>query len=143
MKKGPSRSNIVRFALAAVVAHAAVGVLHAAAHQVLGVETSMAQQVFILAVIFVAPLVAGLLLWKKRTRAGAALLAGSMAGSLAFGVYYHFIADSPDHVAHVALMSPAGWAIVFQATALLLVLTEAGGICAGALALRKSRDHIH
>ena len=139
MKERPSGSNVIRVALAAIVAHAAVGAVHGAAHQVLGVEISTAQLVFIVTVIFVAPLAAGLLLLRGRTRAGAALLACAMVGSFAFGVYYHFINDSPDHVAHVSRLSPAGWAIIFQATALLLALTEAAGAWAGAVALRKSR----
>ncbi len=133
------RSSAVRFALYAVVAHAAVVALHSAAHEILGVKATPAQLVFIVAVIMVAPLVAGLLLWRGKERAGALLLICSMLGSLAFGVYYHFVADTADHVSHVARMSPANWAIVFQATALLLALVEALGAWAGWSVLKKTR----
>lgn len=133
------RSSAVRFALYAVVAHAAVGGLHSAAHEILGVKVTPAQLVFIVALIMVAPLVAGLLLWRGKERAGALLLICSMLGSLAFGVYYHFVADTADHVSHVARMSPAGWAIVFQATALLLALIEALAAWAGWSVLKKVR----
>ncbi len=133
------RSSAVRFALYAVVAHAAVGVLHSAAHEILGVKVTPAQLIFIVAVIMVAPLVAGLLLWRGKERAGALLLICSMLGSLAFGVYYHFVADTADHVSHVARMSPASWAVVFQATALLLALIEALGAWAGWSVLKKVR----
>jgi hypothetical protein len=132
------RSVAVRFALYAVVAHAAVLVAHSAAHEILGVKASPAQLVFIVAVIIVVPLVAGLLLWKRKEKAGALLLICSMIGSLLFGVYYHFVADTTDHVSHVARMSPAGWAIVFQATALLLALIEALGAWAGWSVLKRS-----
>ena len=133
-----NRSNAVRLALYVVAAHAAVLVVHSAAHEILGVKASTPQLVFIVAVIIVAPLVAGLLLWKGKAKAGALLLACSMAGSLAFGVYYHFVADTADHVAHVARMSPAGWAVAFQASALLLSLAEALGAWAAWSVLKKS-----
>jgi hypothetical protein len=129
------RPSAVRFALRVVVAHAAAVALHSAAHEVLGVEATGPQLTFIVAVIIVAPLVAGLLLWRGREQAGALLLACSMIGSLVFGVYYHFVSDTADHVSHVARMTPAGWAVVFQATALALALTEAAGAWAGARAL--------
>ena len=132
------RPNAVRLALYAVVAHAAILALHSAAHEILGVKATPAQLVFIVAVIMIAPLLAGLLVWKKSGKAGGLLLACSMTGALLFGVYYHFIADTTDHVSHVALMSPAGWAVVFQATALLLALIEACGAWAGWSVLKKS-----
>ncbi|HJU57046.1 MAG TPA: hypothetical protein VJ715_20845 [Pyrinomonadaceae bacterium] len=133
------RSSAVRFALYAVVAHAAVVALHSTAHEILGVKATPAQLVFIVAIIMAAPLVAGLLLWRGKERAGALLLICSMLGALAFGVYYHFVADTADHVSHVARMSPAGWAVVFQATALLLALVEALGAWAGWSVLKKVR----
>src|SRR5215212_11043971 len=132
------KSNAVRLALYVIAAHAAVLVVHSAAHEILGVKASTPQLVFIVAVIIVAPLTAGLLLWRGKVKAGAILLTCSMAGSLVFGVYYHFVADTADHVSHVARMSPAGWAVVFQATALLLSLIEAVGAWAGWSVLKKS-----
>lgn len=138
MAQKADRPGAVRFALYAVAAHAAVTAAHSAAHEILGVEATPAQLVFIVAVIIVAPLVAGLLLWRGKRRAGARLLISSMLGSLLFGVYYHFVADTADHVSHVARMSPAGWAAVFQATALLLSLTEAVGAWAGWSVMKKS-----
>jgi hypothetical protein len=129
------RSKAVRLALYAVIAHAAVLVVHSAAHEVLGVEASPAQLAFIVAVIIVAPLAGGLLLWKGNVKAGALVLTASMTGALAFGVYYHFVADTADHVSHVARLSPAGWAVAFQASALLLSLAEAFGAWAGARVL--------
>lgn len=127
---------MIRLALAAVIAHAVVLSLHAAAHQILGVEASQAQLFFIVIVIMVAPLAAGLLLWRRMT-AGAALMVCSMAGSLIFGVYNHFVAISPDHVSHVARLPQKSWAIIFQITAALLALVEAFGVWAGLRTLKK------
>lgn len=138
MKGRAYKSSVTRLALAAVVAHAAVLVAHSAAHEILGVEASPAQLAFIVAVIIVAPLAAGLLLWKRKEKAGASLLIGSMIGSLVFGVYYHFVADTTDHVSHVARMTPLGWSVVFQATAFLLALIEAFGVWAGWSVLKRS-----
>ena len=138
MARKADRSNAVRFALYAVVAHAAIGALHSAAHAILGVKVSPPQLVFIVVAIIVAPLVAGLMLWRGKVKEGAFLLTCSMLGALMFGIYYHFIADTTDHVSHVATLAPAGWAVVFQATALLLALIEAFGALAGALVMKKS-----
>jgi hypothetical protein len=71
-------------------------------------------------------------------RAGAALLLASMLGSFAFGLYYHFVADTIDHVAHVARLQPAFWSATFQVTAYLLAISEASG-AAVALAFFKGR----
>lgn len=138
MTRKADRSKAVRFALYAVVAHAAIGALHSAAHEILGVKVSPPQLVFIVVAIIVAPLVAGLMLWRGKLKEGAFLLTCAMLGALMFGIYYHFVADTTDHVSHVATLAPANWAVVFQATALLLALTEAVGAVAGALVTKKS-----
>lgn len=137
MKEKGSTPNTIRLALAAVIAHAVVVALHSTAHQILGVQASPLQMLFIVTVIIIAPPLAGVLLWKDFRWPGAMLLAASMAGSLIFGVYNHFVAHSPDHVSQVSSMSPAGWAVVFQVTALLLSITEALGICAGVLIMER------
>jgi hypothetical protein len=114
-------------------------VAHSVAHEVLPVKATAAQLAFIVPVIVVAPVVAGLML-PRRTRAGAALLAASMLGSFAFGLYYHFVADTIDHVAHVARMEPALWSSVFQVTAYLLLASEAAGAAAAwPLAFNRAR----
>lgn len=113
---------LVWFHLAAVVAHSA-------AHEVLQVKATPAQLAFIVPAIVVAPVAAGLML-PKFGRAGAWLLLASMAGSLCFGLYYHFVADTIDHVSHVARMEPAAWSAVFRTTAWLLLASEALGAAA-------------
>ena len=131
------RPDKIRLAQAAIITHTVVGFLHSAAHQMLGVQASPAQLVFIITVIMVAPLVAGILLWKRLKTEGAGLLIVSMAGSLIFGVFNHFVSLSPDHVSQVAALPQKNWALVFQLTAALLALVEMFGIWAGILVLRK------
>jgi hypothetical protein len=109
--------------------HFLVVVAHSVAHEVLKVEATPAQLAFIVPVIIVAPVVAGLTL-SKFPRAGAALLLASMVGSFCFGLYYHFVADTIDHVAHVAAMEPAFWSSAFVVTAYLLLVSEALGAAA-------------
>lgn len=101
-------------------------VAHSIAHEALAVKATPAQLAFIVPVIIVGPAAAGLVLG-RRTGAGAALLAASMAGSFFFGLYYHFVADTIDHVSHVARLGPAFWSGVFRVTAWLLLASEAAG----------------
>lgn len=113
-------------------------VLHSVAHETLSVKASPAQLAFIIPVIILAPLVAGFLL-PKFEKAGAALLLASLAGSFVFGLYYHFVADTIDHVAHVARLQPAFWSAMFQVTAYLLAASEVSGAAAAGMLLAAGR----
>ena len=137
MKGESSTSDGLRLAFMAIIAHALVGSLHAAAHQVLGVQISPLQLVYIILVITVAPLVAGILFWKRMKTEGGLLLVCSLAGALFFGVFNHFLAISPDHVSRVAELPQKTWTLVFQITAVLLALAEAFGIWAGMRVLKR------
>ena len=113
--------KVVRYGLFLVLGHLMILSLHAFAHVQLRVYASLLGNVFIVLVIWLAPLVALTLLLQQRLRAGVAVLAAAMFGSLWFGVYHHFIALSPDHVSHV----PAGETrVLFQVTAVLLAVAE-------------------
>ena len=125
-------------ALAVVAIHFVVVVLHAIAHNVLPVNATPAQLAFIVPVIVVAPLFAAAMLVKFE-KAGMVLLTASMLGSFVFGVYYHFIADTIDHVAHVAHREPLFWSQMFQLTAYLLAISEAAGVAVGLLSLATKR----
>ena len=74
-----------------------------------------------------------------RSRAGAWIVAASMAGALVFGLVNHFIVDGSDHVTHVA----AEWRSLFGVTAALLVVSEAAGVAIGvwaAIGIRAGRS---
>jgi len=130
-------SRAARFALIVIIAHAVISSLHASAHRSLNIELSPPQLVFIAIVIIVAPLAAGLLLWKGSRTAGALLLAFSMAGAFLFGVVNHFMFISPDHVLHVPGLPGSPRVLMFQITAVLLALVEGIGVIAGIMALKR------
>lgn len=126
-------------ALVVIAVHFAVVVMHSAAHQILPVKATPAQLAFIVPVIIVAPVVAGFMLSKFNT-AGVVLFTLAMFGSLVFGVYYHFIADTIDHVAHVAHLQPAFWSQMFRVTSYLLAITELLGSAVGVMLLLGRRQ---
>jgi hypothetical protein len=131
-------NKIKALAAAIVVAHAAIAVVHGAAHTRLEIDMSRLSDMFIIIVIMIGPFVALGLIIAGRLQAGYWLLFATMAGSLLFGAWNHFVVESPDHVAHVA---EGTWGTIFQFTAYLLSLSEAAG-CAigvwGATALKKA-----
>jgi hypothetical protein len=118
----------------AVLAHLLVSLVHGYAHNQLGVGLSAWQNSYVLIVITLGPLIALALVWMRRTRVGFALLAISMAGSLIFGGYFHYIGISPDHVSHLPPGDAQG---MFRVTAVLLLATELFGAIVGVLGMRK------
>ena len=121
----------------AVLAHLAVNVLHGRAHEMLSVGLSPWQNTYVVVVILIAPLVAMLLLWTRYVRLGLLVLVISMAGSLIFGVIYHYVIVSSDHVSHLPPGDAQG---LFRMTALLLILTELFGVVVGLWALRRNNQ---
>ena len=111
-----------RWLIAAVLAHLVVALVHGAAHAEAHVPLSRAGNLFVFIVILAGPFVGLALTWPAE-RLGNWVIAITMAGSLVFGLVNHFVYDSPDHVAHVALP----WRPLFATTAVLLVLTESLG----------------
>ena len=124
-------------ALVAVVAHLLVSMVHGRAHEQLAVGLSNWQNIYVLTVIVIAPLIAVILIWTRLARLGLVLLVISMAGSLIFGVAYHYVVISPDHVSHIPPGDAQG---LFRTTALLLVLTELFGLAVGLWGLRKIQN---
>jgi hypothetical protein len=119
----------------AVLAHLVVNLLHGRAHEELDVSLSTWQYIYVINVILFAPLIAMLLLWTRYARMGLLLLVVSMAGSLIFGVSYHYLIISPDHIFHLPPGDAAG---TFRLTAFLLVLTELFGVIVGLFGLRSN-----
>lgn len=112
-----------------VLLHLLITLVHGAAHSFLYILMASWQNTYILLVIMILPLVAGMLLWRRR-RAGFTLLFLSMLGAFVFGGYYHFILPGPDNVAELTEHS---WTLPFQVSAVLLALTEAAGTLVGLL----------
>ena len=123
------------WATIAVAAHVVIGVIHSVAHEGLGVELTRFQDIFVQSVYLGLPLLAAILVWTPLARAGALILAVSLAASLVFGVWFHFVLVSPDHVAHL----PVGdQQLLFRATAVLMALINAGGAWLGLHLVRSS-----
>lgn len=120
-----------RLALLLLLGHIVVNMAHGVAHWALAIPLTRSQELFILLVIVIAPLAAGVLIWRGSRFAGPLVLAASLAGALLFGVWNHFVALSPDHVSHLLGAASPGWRILFHATAILLVPTEGLGCWAG------------
>jgi hypothetical protein len=116
-----------------VLAHTVIVLLHGAAHQELNVALSLWQKNYAASVILLAPIVAAVLLWTRHGHTGFLLLTASMAGSLIFGLYYHYVAVSADHVSHIPPGDAQG---LFRLTALLLTAPETFGSAVGIMDLR-------
>jgi len=116
--------NYAAIATAIVLVHLVVATLHGGAHDSLGVGLSPWQNAFVWIVIVAAPLVAAAASWTRYRRPAALLLGISMLGALLFGLYFHFIAISNDHVSHLPEGDARG---MFIATAILLMPLEAAG----------------
>lgn len=121
----------------AVLVHLVVSIVHGRAHESLAVGLSSWQNLYVLTVIVIAPLVAMALIWTRYARTGLRLLVVSMAGSLIFGIAYHYVVISPDHVSHIPPGDAQG---LFRTTAMLLVLTELFGVLVGLWGLRKIQN---
>jgi len=132
-----ARNKVAVLVTVSVLAHLVVTLLHGRAHEQLAVGLTTWQNAYVMTVVLIAPLIAMVLAWLRRTRLGLMVLLLSMAGSLIFGVIYHYVIVSSDHVSHL----PAGDAqSVFRTTALLLVLTELFGVVVGLFGLRQRVD---
>jgi hypothetical protein len=81
---------------------------------------------FVLIVIIAGPLVGLAWMWKNAV-AGARIIGVTMAASLLFGLVNHFIIASPDRVDYVVPHAR----LLFEVTALMLVLSEAAGSVLG------------
>ena len=110
------------------ILHFALTLAHGQPHYMLHIDISPLQTLFVVGVILLAPCLGAILLWTRFYSVGQWLFTLSMAGAFLFGVYYHFVLPSPDHVAYV----PAGfWGDVFRATAVLLALVEGVSVVVG------------
>ena len=114
--------------------HLSVAVWHGGAHTALGVALSPFQNLFVVGVVLIAPLLATLLLWTRLEDFALWLYMIAMCASLLFGAYYHYILVSPDNVHYL----PTGGEPVrhrFTYSAAAVAITEAVATCYGAVAL--------
>ena len=117
-------------AVLATIAH----VLHGISHVELQVPLAAWQWAYVIFVVFLAPVVAAMLLWTRMQRVGAWLFLASMAGALIFGLAFHFLVSGPDNV---FTLNPGAAREAFRFSAVLVALSEALGCVAGIWALSK------
>ena len=129
----PARFDCSILAVIAIV-HLAAQASHAYGHIAADVPNTALQQVFIVVVVTLGPLVAVLVAWRRNLRLGGGLFAASMVAAFLFGYLLHFVIDSPDLHSNV-IGEHAG---VFFHSALSLALIEVVGFAYGLSdALRK------
>ena len=90
-----------RTAIAIIIAHLIVSIVHGASHAGAGVGLGLLGQLYVLVVITIAPLVAGFLLYRGSLSIGGWLMMLSMFGALIFGVVNHFLIAGADNVMQV------------------------------------------
>ena len=123
----PAKSDGVAL-LAIAMLHLAAQVAHGYSHVAGGVPLTAFQQLFIVAVVTVAPFGAVYVHWELDRQRGAGLFAVSMGAAFLFGYLLHFVIDSPDLHANVTGEHSA----LFFHSALGLALTEFVGCFFGA-----------
>ena len=128
-----------RFAVIVTLCHLAAATLHGAAHGVLGVSAGGGAGLLVVAgAVYVGPLLALAALHTGRRVSAGVTLSISMAVALVYGLTFHYVLRTPDHVAY----APAGvWGEVFRATAAAIALLEACGVAAGLLLLPPQPRH--
>ena len=125
--------KIAQYGTIIVVIHVIINGLHGLAHVEIPVSLSLLQSLFVGIVIFPIPMIAAVLLWTQFYRIGSWLLLSSIAASLLFGIYNHLLVISPDHLSQVSF---AGWGLLFQITAILILIVDGFGCWIGIWALK-------
>ena len=125
--------KIAQYGTIIVVIHTIINGLHGLAHVEIPVSLSLLQSLFVGIVIFPIPMIAAVLLWTQFYRIGSWLLLSSIAASLLFGIYNHLLVISPDHLSQVSF---AGWGLLFQITAILILIVDGFGCWIGIWALK-------
>ncbi|WDD36835.1 hypothetical protein PQG02_33865 (plasmid) [Nostoc sp. UHCC 0926] len=125
--------KIAQYGTIIVVIHTIINGLHGLAHVEIPVSLSLVQSLFVGIVIFPIPMIAAVLLWTQFYRIGSWLLLSSIAASLFFGIYNHLLVISPDHLSQVSF---AGWGLLFQITAILILIVDGFGCWIGIWALK-------
>jgi len=118
-----------------MAAHTVITTLHTVAHMQLEVFLNLWQNAYVLVVILIGPIAAGIALWTKHQRIGAWGVLLTMTGSLLFAGFFHFVHISEDHVAYL----PDGpGQLLFQVTAVATAIVNAAGIPIGIWAIRRA-----
>jgi hypothetical protein len=122
-KDGPSAATPAMRGVAIVLSalHLLVLSMHVWAHEIVDVYPGPAGNLFSIVVMILAPIVAIVLLIRRRDLAGIRLLGAALIGSLAFATPQHFLIHGPDHVTS---MAPGPAQELFLATSVVLAVVD-------------------
>ncbi|HLF19981.1 MAG TPA: hypothetical protein VI704_04250 [Bacteroidota bacterium] len=122
------------YAGAIVFAHVLLMGFDHLAHQRVDLMFALMQNVVLLSVLTVSPLVAAALLWTRFQRAGAILFLSTMAVAFAFNVYHRYLSAHPSvHSPDVAWY----WETIFYVSSALILVTEILGCWLGTKIVQK------
>lgn len=114
-------------AIALVLAHLIISMVHGRAHQGAIVTLTLFQNLYVLVVITVGPILSAALLFSRWSRGAALVLTVSMFGSFVFGGWYHFLSTTSDNVGAVHGV----WHSTFLWSAIVIATLEAVGVIVG------------
>ena len=123
-------------ALALILIHLVVSILHGWAHQGAMVTLTTFGNIYVGVVITLMPVVAAVFLFTRKKKIGALLLALSMLGSFVFGFWYHFLSQTNDNVTQVH----GPWHSTFLWTAIGLAVIELAGTIVGFVCFALTED---
>ncbi|MDZ8224075.1 hypothetical protein [Nostoc sp. ChiVER01] len=129
--------KIAQYGIAIVVIHEIVNGLHGLAHIKIPAPLSLLQSSFVVLVIFLAAIIAAILLWTRFYRIGIWFLLNALIGSILVSTYIHLIAMSP---AHISQVSWSGWGLLFYVTAILSLVIDGLGCWLYGQALKSIRQ---
>lgn len=119
--------RLALLATAVVALNLVVASAHGLSHSQAHVPLQAWQLALVQLTVYAVSILAAVLYRTPRRRLGA-VLAGTMLASLLFGLYFHFVADTSDHV---SLRANSAAGVLFVVTALFLVPAESLGFWFG------------
>jgi len=117
-----------------VMLHFVIVLVHGGAHSQLHIHPTIWQRGFITLVIVIGPVLAMALVWLRLHKIGLVLFSVTMAGSLFFGVTYHFFVSGSDNALE---LHHEYWGSLFRTTAISLAVIETGAVAWCGWALRE------
>lgn len=127
----------LRTAVGVAGVHYAGNLVHGLAHLGVPVALTAFQMLFVVVVVGLLPLASLWMLRAGRARLAWASLVAILLASLVFGLLFHYVIDTADHVTNV----PGGaWHAPFAWTAAALALADGGGAVLSLWATARSRQ---
>jgi hypothetical protein len=127
--------RLVGLAFGVVSLYLVVTAAHGVAHATVPVPVADWQGLYTVVVLFGAPVLGAVALWRGSLRTGAALLLVAGLGAFAFEALFHYVVGNPDNVANVDHGS-----LLFVTTATLSTASDAVLAATGGRVLWRHRQ---